>query len=42
MEENTIMKNPFDFENTPLFDTLKKLREISERYESSPTLVALK
>ena len=42
MEENTIMKNPFDFENTPLFDTLKKLREISERYESSPTFVALK
>ena len=36
------MKNPFDFENTPLFDTLKKLREISERYESSPTFVALK
>ena len=33
------MKDPFGFENTPLFDTFRKIRE---KYESSPTFVALK
>lgn len=32
------MNNSFDFKNTPLFDTISRLREI---YESSPTYVAL-